>query len=52
MYEQNNGNTKKLRNTNFVLATLKEFQLATLNIPLPFIYIPQCLGQCISDGVE
>jgi hypothetical protein len=33
---QNNGNTKK-RRIKFVLATLKELQLATLNV-LAFVY--------------
>jgi hypothetical protein len=34
---QNNGNTKKL-NRIFLSATLKELQLTTLNVLLPFVY--------------
>jgi hypothetical protein len=34
---QNNGSTKKLRNRISLLATLKDLQLATLNV-LPFVY--------------
>jgi hypothetical protein len=35
---QNNGNTKKLSNMICLLASLKELQMATLNIHLPFVY--------------
>jgi hypothetical protein len=35
----------------FVLATLKELQLATLNA-LPFVYTLDCSYKCISDCVE
>jgi hypothetical protein len=35
----------------FVLSTLKELQLASLNV-LPFVYTLQCMCQCISDCVE
>jgi hypothetical protein len=31
-----------------VLATLKELELATLNVH-PFVYTLKCLYQCISD---
>jgi hypothetical protein len=44
---QNNGNTKKVRNRIlFILATLKELQLATLN-DLPFVFT-LCSGQFVS----
>jgi hypothetical protein len=36
----------------FVLATLKELQLATLNVLLPFVCTLQCSCQCSSDCVQ
>jgi hypothetical protein len=36
---QNNGNTDIEEQNLFVLAALKELQLATLNVLFPFLYI-------------
>jgi hypothetical protein len=43
--------TLRNQETEFVLATLKEPQLATLNVLLPF-YSLWCSFQCITDCVE
>jgi transposase len=43
-----------LRNwgTEFLLATMKELRLATLNVLLPFVYTLKCSGQCIRGCVD
>jgi hypothetical protein len=46
--EQNSGSTKN-SGIEFILATSKELQLATLSVLLPFVYTLLCSCPCISD---